>query len=730
MDGGAGSTKGEEVALVRARLRNGAPSGPPAIAARDPVARVLVDVSLPHLDRPFDYLVPESMSDRAMPGCRVRVRFAGRKIDGFILERQAASQHTGSLAPLDRVVSPQPVLTPEIAQLARLLADRYAGTTADVLRLAIPPRHARAERGLIGDNDTGQRDEADWAQPPQPSETGEAAVTSEDAGGTGGYAVPPGPSAKFVGQPRDARPPLASDAAPVPAGEWKLYSAGPAFLAALSGGDSPRAVWSALPGAEHWTGAVAAAAAATVASGRGVVVVVPDKHDLARLDAAVTDALGPGRHVVLTAELGPAERYRRFLAVLRREVQVVIGTRAAAFAPVHGLGLVVCWDDGDDLHEEPRAPYPHTRETLTLRAHEAGAAALVGGFAVTAEAVRLVRSGWARAIRADRSVVRANAPRVAPADDVGSPAVADIDAARSARLPTGAWSVAKVALERGPVLVQVPRGGYAPALGCLRCRMPARCTRCSGPLSVTAGQPIASCAWCGLVASDWRCPQCGERRLRARVLGADRTAEELGRAFPAVPVISSTGEHRRPSVSARPALVVATPGAEPVAGGGYAAALLLDGWVLLGRADLRAAEEALRRWLAAAALVRSDGTVVVMADRSARPVQALVRWAPEWHAERELGDRTALGLPPAVRMAAVDGPNAAVTELLDLAALPDGAEVLGPVPIAEDQVRALVRVAHSAGADLAVALKQAQGVRSARKAADPARVRIDPHPLI
>src|SRR6266853_3086245 len=106
-------------------------------------------------------------------------------------------------------------------------------------------------------------------------------------------------------------------------------------------------------------------------------------------------------HVCLTADLGPAERYRRWLAVRRGLVQVVAGTRAAMFAPVAALGLVVLWDDGDDLHAEPRAPYPNAREVLALRAHRTGAAALIGGFARTAESTSLVASGWARTIAAD-----------------------------------------------------------------------------------------------------------------------------------------------------------------------------------------------------------------------------------------------------------------------------------------------------------------------------------------
>ncbi|HEY0696694.1 MAG TPA: primosome assembly protein PriA, partial [Micromonospora sp.] len=111
-----------------------------------PVARVCVDVPLAHLDRPFDYLVPADLAGQAVAGVRVRVRFSGQLVDGWLLERVASSGHGGRLAWLDRVVSAEPVLTPEVARLARAVADRYAGNLADVLRLAVPPRHARVEK--------------------------------------------------------------------------------------------------------------------------------------------------------------------------------------------------------------------------------------------------------------------------------------------------------------------------------------------------------------------------------------------------------------------------------------------------------------------------------------------------------------------------------------------------------------------------------------------------------
>ena len=685
---------GQRSRKTGARARDNAP------AQRRPVARVAVDIPLAHLDRPFDYLVPERLSAAASPGCRVRVRFAGQLVDGFVLARADASDHPGRLSYLDRVVSPEPVLTPEIGALARAVADRYAGTLADVLRLAIPPRHAGTEAK------------------PSPPAAGPVPV--------------PGP------------------------GSWARYPAGAAFLTALAEGRGVRAAWSALPGPE-WPDEIAIAAAATAAAGRGVVIVVPDVKDLARVDAALAARLGPGQHVGLTADLGPAERYRRWLSVLRGSVRISAGTRAAMFAPVHDLGLVVLWDDGDDLLAERRAPYPHAREVLALRAHRQGAAALIGGFARTTEVTQLVAAGWARPLAGDRGALRAAAPRIRPAADSGE--LARDEAALSARLPSLAIRTARAALAHGPVLVQVPRRGYLAAIACGRCRAQARCTVCGGQLEIAGARQTPQCRWCGAIAAGWTCPRCAFTGVRAIVTGAARTAEELGRAFPSTPVRFSGGQHVIAGVPAERAVVVATPGAEPVAADGYAAALLLDGWALLGRPSLRATEEALRKWLNAAALVRPGEHVIVHADAGIPAVQALIRWDPAGYAERELAEREELSFPPAVRMAAVSGPAAAVGELLGVAGLPPAAEILGPVPddeagsrrprdapagdaaaadgtgvLVEDAaiipVRALIRVPRTDGSALARALQAAQATRSPRKDGGAVRVQLDPAELI
>ena len=594
----------------------------------EPIARVLPMLSVPHLDREFDYLVSAEQSDDAQPGVRVRVRFHGRLVDAFVLERRNDTDHSGKLGWLDRVVSAEPVLTPEIRRLVDAVAAHYAGTRPDVLRLAVPSRHARVER--------------------EPT------------------AVP-------------ERPVLA----PVDPSGWEVYGRGGQFLTALAESRAARAVWQALPG-ELWADRFAEAAAQTVRAGRSVLAIVPDQRDLDALSEAVTTRIGEQTVVALSAGLGPAARYRRWLAALRGSARVVIGTRSAVFTPLSDLGLVMVWADADDTLVEPRAPYPHAREVAMLRAHQARCAALIGGYSRTTEAHALVRSGWAHDVVAARPVVRARTPRVVALDNSGYAEERD-PAARSARVPSIALRAARSALEAGaPVLVQVPRRGYVPSLACGRCRAIARCRHCTGPLSLQERGPGAVCRWCSRAELSLRCARCGSDAVRAVVVGARRTAEELGRAFAGTPVITSAGDAIVAEVAARPALVVATPGAEPRAVDGYGAALLLDTWALLGRQDLRAAEDALWRWMSAAALVRArgdGGVVMAVAESSIPTVQSLIRWDPVGHADAELTARTELGLPPSVHMAAIDGSAAAVAALLDEARLPEGADLLGPVDL-------------------------------------------------
>ncbi|WP_318011400.1 primosomal protein N' [Actinotalea sp. M2MS4P-6] len=667
------------------------------------MARVVVDLSQPHLDRAFDYLVPEAMSAGVRAGVRVKVRFAGRDVDGWVVDRVEDSDHEGTLVPLRRLVSDEVVLGPQVLDLARAVARRWAGTLPDVLRLAIPPRHARVER-------------EEW---PTSSPAGPA--TDDAVGG------------------RDPEHPAHSAADPERSAWWPLHG-GAAFLRRVAGGENPRAVWQALPGVD-WAVQVAEAVDAARQGGRGALVVVPSAREveqvLTALGEAGVETWTPGRDsgaVRLVADDGPAARYRAFLAAARGFADVVVGTRGAALAPVARLGLVVCWDDSDPLHSEPRAPYPHARDVLSMRA-DAGAALLVGGYVRSVAAHRWVAEGTAHPVIADRAEVRTRAPRVVHLDRAE---LAREGPAAAARLPSSAWRTVRDGLERGPVLVQVPRAGYLPGVACARCRTAARCGVCSGPLRLASSHAAPACGWCGALAGMWRCTECGHTGLRATAVGAERTAEELGRAFPGAALRRSSARTGvLDTVPSSPSLVVATQGAEPRVTGGYAAAVLLDASVTAGRPGLGASEAALRHWFAAAALVRpsGDGGVVALVGEVPTSLAgALVRWDPAGFAARELAERTELGLPPAAHLATVEGERAAVSAVL--AALRAPTTVRGPVPsgplpdglLDPEQsrpVRAVLQTPWSGAAAVVADLAAVVATRSAHRER-PVRVRVEP----
>lgn len=615
------------------------------------IARVLIDTPLPQLDHLFDYRIPAALDSAARPGVRVRVPFrsAGRLVDGYLVERASAAEHGGSLSELDSVVSEVPVLSPQVWRLARSVADRGAGSAMDVLRLAIPPRYVRAEKAWVLATSGAQRP-VDAVRPAA------AAPVSDDF----------------------------PDLAQAVANRERVALSAPPRLVRLASGE-----W-----VGEWATILAATAVASHATGASAILAVPDYRDQEQVLAAVREVL-PDRDIVqLDARQPGAERYSAFLRCLEPDPVVVVGNRSAVYAPAERLGLLALWDDGDPLFAEPLAPYAHARDVALLRQRQQESALLFAGHSRSVEVQRLVELGWLEESRPRRAMT----PRIILTE--GQPG----DASR-ARIPSSAWQQARDGLTVGPVLVQVARPGYVRTLACASCRRRATCRRCEGPLEVTAGARTPSCGRCGALAAEWRCPECSGERLRHVSIGAGRTAEELGRAFPGARIVVADGEHPLTRVSPEPALIVATRGAEPIAVGGYRAVLLLDGERMVARESLAAVADCLRWWSNAAALA-APGAPVVLVGVGGEPARALATWRQDSFAVRELSERRELRFPPAVRIASITGQRAAVESVL--ARLGGGVllDVLGPVPVDDTAVRAIVRFGYDQGAEVATRVRE------------------------
>jgi primosomal protein N' (replication factor Y) len=612
------------------------------------IARVLIDSPLPQLDRLFDYRVPEALAGEAVPGCRVRVplRTAGRIADGFLVELVESVDYQGVLSELDAVVSSVPVLTPEVYALARRVADRAAGNASDVLRLAVPKRQVRVEKSWLA----AERTVPEELDPPGVSDYRTAELDESIMGG------------RRVAVEAIARV-VEID------GRW----------------------------VGHWAVTMAVIAARALQAG-SVILVVPDYRDQEQLEIALAALLPPGRIVRVDARQSNAARYRAHLDCLDGTHRVIVGNRSAVYAPASELALIAVWNDGDPLHAEPLSPYVHSRDAALIRQEQQGCALVLLGHARTAEVERLVQLGWCTEL----APVRRYLPKVVPTAQQS----AEDPLAASARIPSSAWREARAGLDHGPVLVQVARPGYAPQLVCETCGQVARCAVCSGPLGLRSSRSAPSCVWCGAIAAHWACAHCAGRSFRLRGQGATRTAEDLGRAFPGVPVIIADGERSILEVPDRPALVIATRGAEPIAAGGYRAVLLLDGERMLARESLRVAEDCLRWWSNAIALA-ADGASSVLVGVGGPLAGALATWQLAEFSRGELADRRRLRFPPAVRVATVTGDEASLARAVTSVTGLEGVDALGPVGD-----RVIVRFDYARGPEVAAALR-AEIIRNA-----------------
>lgn len=680
-----------------------APQLPETVAGwpENPIARVILDSSVPHLDRRFDYLVPPELDEKAQPGVRVKAVFGHQTMTGWLAERRAEAATGAKLMPLKSVVSLVPVLAPQVLDVAEATAARYAGTVADVLRNVVPARVARVEKEFT-----------DAAADPGPAPEIHAPETTVlDDGHVPGLSA----ALETVGS----------------GGEQRLALTLP----------SAHGAWDAMD-------LLAELAQRTAALQKGAIIVVPDVRSLDRLCRTLDARVGEHGYARLSANDGPTPRYREFLRIKTGQRRIVVGTRAAAWAPVHELGLIIVWDDADELHTEPRAPYFHVRDVALLRAAQQDCTVLLTSTTRSVEAQRMVEADYITELEVPRDIRHRVGPRVISTADSFN--MARDPLATRARLPHLAWTAAREALhgERsvaGPVLVQVGRAGFIPGLMCQSCGTPARCRHCAGPLSYAdryaAGRGETSCRWCGRHERHFQCLECGGQRLRAGSRGVDRTADELGRAFPQIPVLSSSADHMLSTISDEPALVVATNGSEPVAEGGYAAALLLDGDPQLQREGLRVPEVVLGHWMRAATLVRpaADGGIVVVTASRQDVVGALVLMNPVTFASRELAERRTLGLPPTVRSAEVTGSRSAVTHFIGVVELPYRAESspwIGPTPVTDttedaaapgaDRYRALLFFPYAVADQVTAALRAARVATSARRRTGSVRVRVDP----
>ena len=439
-----------------------------------PVVRVALPVAAP---TPFDYWVPEGIAMER--GALVRVKLARRSLAGVVTEVLDHSDIARErLQPVESTLPDLPPLPGDLLEVASFVASYYQEPPGLVIAQMIPPlratRRADAKRELSA-----------AARLPAASAATAAAVRLND----------------------DQRRALAA----IPLGERRFA---PLLLEGVTGSGK--------------TEVYLAAAAAAIAEGGQVLVLVPEINLTPQLLQRISDAL-PGRSaVMLHSRLSAGERLQHWKAAAAGEIDVVLGTRLAVFAPLPRLALIVVDEEHDPSFKQQEGVRYHGRDVAVWRARQRAIPILLGSATPSLETLMQAqrgRYGWLKLPQ--RAAASAELPRVTFVPSRGSHALEGMSDALIAAIERR--------LEREEQsLVFINRRGFAPSLLCGSCGWQAGCPRCSARLVVHRDARLLRCHHCAHAERlPLACPECGNLDLLPVGHGTQRLERALAARFPA-----------------------------------------------------------------------------------------------------------------------------------------------------------------------------------------------------
>ncbi|MEN9731168.1 MAG: hypothetical protein RL488_478 [Actinomycetota bacterium] len=441
------------------------------------------------------------------------------------------------------------------------------------------------------------------------------------------------------------------------------------------------------PRHDIWLDELLALASKQLSASKSAIVSVPDFRDVERVVTRASE-LGLSDWVLDYSVEGRTQSYEAFLAALDlSNPRLVIGSRNALYAPVDAGGIYI-WDDGDQSHQDQQSPYASSREIALIRQRLTGCQLAFLSHARSVEVQRLVEIGYL----------------TESSSDFAKPNLSISDG--DFRVDSAAWLAIREGLKTGPVLVQVSSVGVAKSLYCKQCSTRAKCSNCKGPLWIN-NRGETKCRWCNAFALAAQCDNCNHTEFRYGKPGATRTVAEFGRSFPGAKVTEVTADQQKVSISDKPQIVVATPGIEPVAQGGYAAVVILDAQDALARDTLKATEDAVRFWANAVSLLTSHGRAVIVGVVG-ELASKLGLWQMRELISDEYAERVGLSFPPAVRVLSATGSIENVRALRSELESVKTLQVLGESPADNGEVRLLARFSYGAGAEVTGVVKAAQ----------------------
>ncbi|HEX6538132.1 MAG TPA: primosomal protein N' [Candidatus Dormibacteraeota bacterium] len=430
----------------------------------------------------YTYAVPAELDATARPGARVEVPFGKRSIVGFVIERRDTAEHDEVRA-IEAVIDSEPLMVPAHVALSRWIAQRYCAPLSEVIRAMVPKgARLRPRRRASG----------------------------------------PRTTSRVVAAAREDRPPTAA-----PELTPAQRSAVSPLLEAVDSRAHRRLLLHGVTGSGK-TEVYLAVIARALAAGRGAIVLVPE---IALTPQMIQLFAGrfPGRVAVIHSALTDAERAAEWRRIRGGDLDVVIGSRSAVFAPVQQLGVVVVDEEDASAYKQDRVPRYHAVEVALELGRLCEAPVVLGSATPRVETFYRAHTGDLELATLPERI----SGRILPAIEVVDLREELAAGNRSALSHTLIAALQEAHTAGGQSILFLNRRGSATVVLCRTCGTTLTCSHCSVSLVHHASRGRCDCHYCGLSTPlPTRCAACGSTAIRGLGLGTERLEAEVRELFP------------------------------------------------------------------------------------------------------------------------------------------------------------------------------------------------------
>lgn len=277
-----------------------------------------------------------------------------------------------------------------------------------------------------------------------------------------------------------------------------------------------------------------ALAAQFVNEGKNVIMLVPEIALTGSMFATFHSHFG-ANIAILHSGLTAAEKYDEYRRIAKGEVQVVVGTRSAIFAPFSSIGAIIIDEEHSSSYKQDSPPFYHALTVAQMRAKSFNAKIVLGSatpsFETMARAQKGVYDYYYLPERINKSPL--------PATKIVNMLDPKNISRESPYISLPLQSAIKNALDNNTqVILLVNRRGYAPYVSCRHCGEAKRCPTCGITLTYHKEKHIMKCHYCGATFKvNSPCQKCGEIDFLFTGFATQKAEEDVSRLFPSARIL-------------------------------------------------------------------------------------------------------------------------------------------------------------------------------------------------